>query len=207
MRVRRDVEKEHSPSNKGSTTRRRAVQGPTRVRTFLVFFAIAGVLGILADVCYYIVVYRLAKAGVQVKLLANPRVALSVLRSYSAKAGQNKWSVWPVRAFWALLLPTMIAVAMAFITFRGINAGSVASATNIKGPTGLWAWACLSTLGMAVLFSYRLLRGIISRGIPIADWRDWIRDEYLRNDFLTALLTLIGFAMVAAGLLALRPLR
>jgi hypothetical protein len=119
---------------------------------FLLFFA-ALLFALAGCACWYLVALRLLKLGLRVSFFATARDTLSMFREYRQAASTSGWSQWPPVVFWFCVAGMFLfGIASALSTSAPSGAGSVARLVN---PDVLLVWVALSSLGLALLSSYR----------------------------------------------------
>lgn len=62
----------------------------------------------------------------------------------------------------------------------------------------VFGWVYLVTLSQALLFSYRTVRRLPRIPAGSRDWKQGLRDEYVRNDFYAALHGWVGLVVLTA---------
>jgi len=158
-----------------------------------ILFGVAMTLGASACVCYYLVLWRLAKKGIRVKFLATPRDTLRVFSQYRELAAENRWALWPISCFWLFsLLCIMCMAALPYVnSSRFSNHGLTAPHWLSTRATLLWVLA--TSLIIALVFSYRVLRHISWQKTKLPSWKALVSEEFVRNDLTVAALGWVGF--------------
>lgn len=165
------------------------------------FFSTALVLAAAANGCYFLAAARLARKGISVKFLAQPRDLAQLMKQYQAAAPANKWSPWPVYGFWLFGPAALVAGLVAAVSLRrsGVAVQKLLSAQTVHH-TALW-WITGTSLSLGGIFTWRLWGNVRTRGTRLNDWRQWATDEYARNDFYVAVLCWCGFLLSSIALL------
>jgi hypothetical protein len=152
---------------------------PMNAQESWAFFVIGVILAGIAGISYYVAAGKLIKAGIKVKFLAMPSETIQTLRQYREKALERNWPLWPVYTFWVTSIPAVCAGFVAVVT--------VDRSQPLQSPRISVAlmWVCVSSLLIALLFSYRA-----SRQFSLGRLKT---DDYLRNDVALAALGWLGF--------------
>ena len=163
------------------------------MQPFWIFFVIAVALGWLASCCYYLAAWRLVKAGIQVKLLAMPKDTFRVLRQYRDSAYENRLSFWPVYGFWLFSIPALCSAVIAAVYFNLQPTSANKSPAQFPATIAAVLWVSISSLVIALIFTYRVFRYLSEHQTTLWHWKQWSSDEYTRNDIVIATISWAGF--------------
>jgi hypothetical protein len=162
------------------------------MQTSWIFFVVLVILAWLANCCYYVAVWRLSNRGISVNFLAFPTDIVRALVKYQSLASENSWSMWPVYGFWLSSIPTLCGAAI-WAVYANLGRGSGMGLETWPSVVAALAWCSVSSLLIAVLFSYRVVRYLSIRNIKLSEWKRWYSNKYALNDSALAIIGWIGF--------------
>jgi len=167
---------------------------------FFPFFVGALLFALAGCACWYLVALRLLKAGFRVKFFGTVRDTLSLFRAYRSAAPTRGWSTWPIPVFWLCGAAMFLAAIASALT---------AWAESAAGFIMLWAhrrillsFGALSSLSLAIAFSYRVFRKTSGQRSNGATWSQLWADSVLRSDAYVTAIAWLGFLMSATILAA-----
>ena len=163
------------------------------MQPFWIFFAITVVLGSLASCCYYVAVWRLVKAGIHVKFLAMPKDTFRVLTQYRDLAYEKRLSFWPVYSFWIFSIPALCSAVTAAVYFNLAPTLTTNRAAQFSTTIAAVLWVSISSLLIALVFTYRVFRYLSNHRTTLRGWKKWSSDEYVTNDVAVATISWVGF--------------
>jgi hypothetical protein len=156
---------------------------PMNAQESRAFFVGGVILAGVAALSYYVAAGKLIKVGIKVKFLAMPSDMIRTLGVYCEQALEPRW---PVYTFWVSSVPAVCAGLVAAVT------ADTSRPLQFPPISVALIWICVSSLLIALLFSYRASRQFSLRRLNT--------DYYLRNDVALAALGWLGFLASALWL-------
>lgn len=152
-------------------------------------------IGLLVNVFYFLIMWRVSKAGVRVKMFATIFDTRRMFRAYRELAPSHGWRLWPIYICW-IALAFLFAVGIPIgIGLRQTPHGEGRGAIRISS-SFFFGWVSFVGLFFGVWFTYRVIRKLPRLDTGRRDWKRLLQDEYLRSDAYLATLAWGGLLAV-----------
>ncbi|MBI3669390.1 MAG: hypothetical protein HY237_06400 [Acidobacteria bacterium] len=163
-------------------------------RDALILFLLALLFGGFACALGYRVMWCVARAGHPVKVFATVFDTIRVFRVYRQLAPTRGWPLWPIMGFWVLSgIAFVFGIAAALsLPPRLRTAGRPPqSLRGYISPTFL-AWISLAAALQSLWFTYQVLHKLPRNVNGKQEWKELLRNEYVRSDFYGAAIGWVG---------------